>query len=391
MADKTLRGRFVWHELMTPDAAASHGFYSKALGWKTQPFDQDPSYTMFAAPTGPLGGAVSFTEGAPHWLPLIGATDLEGTLRRTTELGGTVVKDIAPAGGGRYAVLADPQGATFGVYSKDETPPKDKPAKRGEFSWHELATTDVQAAFDFYAELFGWDKVREHDMGADGKYLIFGRNNIERGGIWLKPASMPGPPAWLGYVRVKDVNPVVNKVKKAGGTLINGPMEVPGGDWIAQFVDPQGAMFAVQALKADMQPPAPAEADAAHASVDSMAETTVLTDIPPPEAKVRSASRSNGAAKPAARKAATQKAAPRKAAKAGKKAGKKAAKKAARKAKAPAKKSAAAKSATKAARKKSKSVKKVKKSAGKKAGRKLKRAGKKRGAKPAKKKARKGK
>ena len=72
--------------------------------------------------------------------------------------------------------------------------------------------------------------------------------------MFNKPAEMPGGPAWLGYVRVKDVNQTVKKVKSARGTLINGPMEVPGGDWIAQFVDPYGAMFAVHAVAADMKP-----------------------------------------------------------------------------------------------------------------------------------------
>ena len=101
-------------------------------------------------------------------------------------------------------------------------------------------------------------------MGPMGVYLIFGRNGKQLGGMFNKPAEMPGGPAWLGYVRVKDVNQTVNKVKSARGTLINGPMEVPGGDWIAQFVDPYGAMFAVHAVAADMKP-AQAPAAAAEA------------------------------------------------------------------------------------------------------------------------------
>jgi predicted enzyme related to lactoylglutathione lyase len=386
MADKTLRGRFVWHELMTPDAAASHGFYSKALGWKTQAYEQDPSYSMFAAASGPLGGTVTST-GAPHWLPLIGTTDIEGVVRQATELGGTVAKDIGAAGGGRFAVLTDPQGATFGVYTNNDPPSKEKPAKRGEFSWHELATSDPQAAFTFYSALFGWDKIMEHDMGSEGKYLIFGRNGNQLGGIWTKPASMPGPPSWLGYVRVKDVNPIVSKVKKAGGRLINGPMEVPGGDWIAQFLDPQGAMFAVHALKADLQPAAPAEPAPVQTSFDSMAETTVLTDIPASEAKVRSAgkkgkSAAKPAAKPAGKKAAVKKASKKAAKKAAKKPGKK---KAAKKSKVAAKKK---KSAAKSAKKSAKKVaRKASKGAKKKAGPKQKRAA----GKKKSKKARKGK
>src|SRR4051812_6721690 len=67
MADKSARGHFVWHELLTPDADASHGYYAKVLGWKSQPWEQDPSYKMFAAPTGPLGGTASNSEGPARW------------------------------------------------------------------------------------------------------------------------------------------------------------------------------------------------------------------------------------------------------------------------------------------------------------------------------------
>ena len=93
-----------------------------------------------------------------------------------------------------------------------------------------------------------------------GKYVLFGSNGVQRGGMFNKPAEMPGGPAWLGYVRVKDVNDAVKKAKGARGTLVNGPMEVPGGDWIAQFVDPYGAMFAVHTLAADLKPAQPAAA-----------------------------------------------------------------------------------------------------------------------------------
>jgi predicted enzyme related to lactoylglutathione lyase len=255
MTDKTVRGRFVWHELMTPDTSAAHSFYSKTLGWKIQPSDQVPDYSMFVAGNGPLGGSVTLPAGAPHWLAYIGTPDIDATVAQARDLGAKVVKDVEEIpgmGGSKYALLNDPQGAQFAVYTSTADPGRDKPAKRGEFSWHELMTTDAKAALDFYCELFGWEKRQAHDMGPMGFYYLFGRNGQEIGGMFDKPANVPGGPAWLGYVRVKDVNQIVKKVKSAGGTLANGPMEVPGGDWIAQFIDPHGAAFAVHTLKADV-------------------------------------------------------------------------------------------------------------------------------------------
>jgi len=281
MADKTARGRFVWHELTVPDSAKAHDFYAKVVGWKMQPFEQDPSYQMFAASTGPLGGTVVEADTPPHWLHYIGTTDIEATVRRATELGATVVKDIAQiANGGRWARLNDPQGAAFAVYQSTHKPSRQKPPKRGEFSWLELATTDYQAAFQFYAELFGWDKIDEVDMGPEfGKYFMFGRNGMPLGGMFNLMPNMQGGPFWLGYVRVKDVNKAVKKAKAAGATLANGPMEVPGGEWIAQLIDPQGAMFAVHVVKSDLEQPA----QSAAAAPSAPAQGTL--DFPPVESR----------------------------------------------------------------------------------------------------------
>jgi uncharacterized protein len=69
------------------------------------------------------------------------------------------------------------------------------------------------------------------------------------GGMFNKTAEMPGPPAWTHYVMVDSVDRAVDAVKARGGQVLVGPMEVPGGDWIAQCMDPQGAVFAVHAKK----------------------------------------------------------------------------------------------------------------------------------------------
>jgi predicted enzyme related to lactoylglutathione lyase len=345
MADNTVRGRFVWHELMTPDTSGAHAFYSKVVGWKTQAWEQDPSYQMFAAGSGPLGGSVAQPTGTPHWLHYVGTSDIDATVAAAKSRGGSVTKEITSMpNGGRYAVLADPQGAAIAVYQHAGDSTKESPPKRGEFSWHELATSDWRAAIDFYSAVFGWEKMAEHDMGDMGKYVLFGSNGVQRGGMFNKPAEMPGGPSWLGYIRVKDVNDTVKKAKGARATLVNGPMEVPGGDWIAQFVDPYGAMFAVHTLAADLKPAQPAAASAAA----------------PAAAPAQPAAEP---AKPAAPKQAAAKKAPAKKAPA-KKATKKAAKKAAKKAsKKGARKKAAAKGAKRPARK---AAKKASRKAGKK-------------------------
>jgi predicted enzyme related to lactoylglutathione lyase len=255
------RGRFVWHELMTKDPKAALTFYKQVVGWTTQKWQgsgttTDVDYTMFMAGETAVGGVMPIPPEAaamqvgPSWLAYIAVPDVDLTVDQVTKLGGGV---HAPARTmpdvGRFAVLHDPQGATFAVISGEGKVTEETEPKRFEFSWHELVTTDYKAASKFYFSLFGWDKKREVDIGAMGTYFVFGRDRFTYGGMFNKPTNLTVPPHWLNYVQVESADAAAERATKAGGKVINGPMEVPGGDRIAQIVDPQGATFAVQSKK----------------------------------------------------------------------------------------------------------------------------------------------
>src|SRR5262245_51778652 len=208
------RGRFVWHELLAADPKSAGAFFTKIIGWKTQPFGTGQSYTLFVSGKRQLAGLMAIPDEAkkmgapPSWLTYIGTPDVDETARIAASLGGTVME--APEGSpgtGRYAVLQDPQGAAFGIYKSNQPAGPDDPPTLGEFSWHELATTDAKAAFNFYHRLFGWEETSSMDMGEGmGLYQMFGQTKDGRtlGGLFNKPAQMPGPPAWLAYIKVPD-------------------------------------------------------------------------------------------------------------------------------------------------------------------------------------------
>ena len=82
------------------------------------------------------------------------------------------------------------------------------------------------------------------DMGPAGTYKMFATGGEAVGGIMTKMPEMPVP-AWGYYINVDAIDAAVARVTAGGGTVINGPMEVPGGQWIINGVDPQGAMFAL--------------------------------------------------------------------------------------------------------------------------------------------------
>jgi hypothetical protein len=115
----------------------------------------------------------------------------------------------------------------------------------GLVGWVDLMTADVEAARTFYSDLFGWQKTNSLDMGPAGIYQMFGMASGELGGIYKKPAEMPGPPQWLFYVHVADLEAAAARVKADGGKVLVGPMDIPGGGRIAICLDPQGANFAL--------------------------------------------------------------------------------------------------------------------------------------------------
>jgi predicted enzyme related to lactoylglutathione lyase len=124
---------------------------------------------------------------------------------------------------------------------------------KGHVGWHELYSGDFDADLAFYTSQFGWGKGDAMDMGEMGSYQLFSLSggtdfNSMSGGMMKKPAEMPQP-LWLFYFVVGDIDAAVNKVKAGGGTVLNGPMEVPGGAWIIQATDPQGAMFALVGMR----------------------------------------------------------------------------------------------------------------------------------------------
>jgi hypothetical protein len=248
------RGKFVWYELMTTDAEAAKGFYTDLVGWSTTPFEGSPiPYTMWMKGESAIGGLMDLPDEArqagapPHWLGYVAVPDVDATATRAKELGGRVVHgpaDIPDVG--RFAILADPQGAVLAAFrGAQEMAREESDPEPGDVSWHELATTDHEAALDYYSELFGWEKQEGMDMGEMGIYQMYGLPGKMLGGMYNKTAEMPGPPAWLYYVATGNVDGAAKKIENKGGKILNGPMDVPGGGRIVMALDPQGAAFAL--------------------------------------------------------------------------------------------------------------------------------------------------
>lgn len=246
------KGYFVWYEYLGNDAQAAIAFYTDVIGWKTEPFPGGGDYVMWVGSQGPLGGVIALPEEAkqmgapPNWMGHVVVDDVDKAAELAVDLGGKVYKDPENIPSvGRFAILGDPQGAVISIFKPDVPMELHDPGKPAEFCWRELMTSDPQAALKFYSELFGWQVLQEMDMGPIGTYRVYGLGETQMGGVMAIPPGAGFPPMWIYYTEVSDIDSAIARAATAGGKLMNGPMDVPGGGRIAQLLDPQGAMFAL--------------------------------------------------------------------------------------------------------------------------------------------------
>jgi len=245
----------VWHEHLTKDPKAAIAFYTDVVGWKTQPFGEGGEYIMWVGSQGPLGGVMTLPDEAakmgapPHWMAHVQVESVDATCAQAKKLGGKVYKDPTDIPTvGRFAVIADPQGAAISIFTPSGTMTLHDVSKAGEFCWNELLTSDSAAAFKFYSELFGWKIIQEMEMGPMGTYRVFGIGDKGLGGMMNTPKGAPMPPMWLYYVETSDLEGAMGRATRKGAKVMNGPMDVPGGGRIVQLMDPQGAAFALHQL-----------------------------------------------------------------------------------------------------------------------------------------------
>jgi predicted enzyme related to lactoylglutathione lyase len=159
---------------------------------------------------------------------------------------------------GRMAILADPTGAVVGIWQPGSFPGAGLVNEVGTFGWNELGTRDTAAAKDFYGAVFGWGYDDEPSPRV-GTYTIWKVGEAMVGGMLdMDALGMPAeiPPNWLVYFTVEDADAAVEKVNAGGGSVMNGPIDIPVGRF-AVLDDPFGAVFAVMQPSEQTQASAP--------------------------------------------------------------------------------------------------------------------------------------
>jgi uncharacterized protein len=256
-------GAWIWYELMTTDPEGAKAFYDAVVGWNLSTgHGDDADYGFISrADGGMTGGMLRLTKdmtdhGArPCWVGYIGVDNVDAAVTAIEAKSGKCLmpaRDVDMAG--RIAMVQDCCGAPF--YVMTPTPPPGGGESTafsttilGSCSWNELMAGNAANAIDFYTSLFGWSLPEAMDMGPEmGKYQFIAHDGGQIGAIMQKMPQMPVP-VWSHYFRVASIDAAKAAIEANGGQVINGPMEVPGNDWIVQGIDPQGAMFSLVGAK----------------------------------------------------------------------------------------------------------------------------------------------
>ena len=250
-------GDFIWYELMATDGVSAESFYGPLVGWR---FSGAEGYRHVEASEGMIGGILKLTSemisgGArPAWIGYIMVDDVDESVASILADGGQVsmpahdMEDV-----GRFAMVTDPQGVAF--YLMKPKPPKDREGgeshafsyerpRQGHCAWNELATADPEAAKAFYGKQFGWKVDGGMDMGEMGMYEFWGPTD-GRGMLGAVMPKMPQMPAsaWTYYFRVPDIDAAAAMISANSGTVVQPPIEIPGGEFSIVAMDPRGAAF----------------------------------------------------------------------------------------------------------------------------------------------------
>jgi predicted enzyme related to lactoylglutathione lyase len=250
----------VWAELFTEDVTAAVRFYSEAFGWSFQAFPaaHGPGYTLALADGEPVGGMLQREhayqqERGSRWLGMISVADVGAAARYAGEHGGTVV--VSPRlleGRGEVALLADPEGAPFGVLRSAAGDPPDYLAEDQQWVWVELWAKDPKAMAQFYSGLAGYEIAPvERPGGREGYFLSSG--DYTRCGVIPSPAPTRAS-AWLPYLRVEDVKAAVTRAERAGAQVVVAPDRAIRGGHVALTVDPTGAPLGLAQIMEPEEP-----------------------------------------------------------------------------------------------------------------------------------------
>jgi predicted enzyme related to lactoylglutathione lyase len=241
-------GKVIWVDLATPDLAGAEHFYGGLFGWTFREIHtRRIDYAVALLDGRPVAGLLQKAippgeHRQPAWLTFIAVSDADATTRTALSNGAKILAQARDfSNRGRQAVLADPQGAVFGVLASSSGDPPDFLAAPGEWIWSALLASDPDKDAAFYQALLGYD-VFELPSDDGLEHVILSTDDLSRAGINTMPHdSLRRHPHWLNFVRVVDAADAAAHAVALGGRVLVEPRIDRHGGRVAVVADPTGA------------------------------------------------------------------------------------------------------------------------------------------------------
>jgi predicted enzyme related to lactoylglutathione lyase len=242
-------GKFIWHDLVTPDATSAAKFYEQLFGWQIEYLGK---YAVMRNDGKLIAGIlqvepVDGRERDAVWIPSVSVDDVDSAIEIAEANGGTVLTGpVDMDQRGRAALISDPQRADLVLLSAKGGDPVDAEAQLGDWLWDEIWTDDPQLIEDFYQAVLGYDEVMR---GSD--YDVFMHRGQWRSGmrhLYDREDHM----LWVPVVRVSDPEVMVLRVKELGGAVWITPQDAPNKGNTALISDTTGALLLIQRWPSQM-------------------------------------------------------------------------------------------------------------------------------------------
>ena len=244
-----------WVELTTSDVDAAAEFYRRVFGWEAVSAGPETGGYMLLRSEGETVGGLGpkMAQDQPvAWSIYFNTLDVDASVQRAKELGATVyVEPMEVMDLGRMAYLGDPQGGAVSLWQAGTLPGMERTDEPNTFMWAELWTPSQQGAKDFYEGLFSWEFNDVELPGGGGTYSTIrpaglGEDRYFGGMTVTEPTQLPqtaGRADWHPVFQVADCDASATAVRRAGGQVRTGPVDMPGAGRMAVCFDPSSAVF----------------------------------------------------------------------------------------------------------------------------------------------------
>lgn len=248
MATAYASGTPCWADTISSDFDAAARFYTGLLGWGAAVSDHRElgRYANLTAHGTPVAGLMPAQEGNPYsdvWSLYIAVDDVDATVSRAEESGGSVILPPMPVGEqGTVAMFTDPAGGVIGAWQAGTLAGFDRSGRPGLPAWFETRTPQYAQCIDFYRAVFGWDVAVVADDGRF-RYSTFSLPGGETvAGIMDADAASEPARHWTVYFSVNDCDAAAARCRNLGGEVDAEPADSPFGR-LAHMRDTTGTRF----------------------------------------------------------------------------------------------------------------------------------------------------